>query len=188
MATSFHATTIPSNPFHASFMTLSASCLHIPTTADLSSQDLPMPTPEPFDAEKIITLWTELLTLQIDLGYYPDEGAISFPPPEGRPIDEAMCQEFNLSSEVVTLIKRLPCPSTFDGAWDTPIFNESVAVSFADSTMIRGSRDLENRWIGPGECVRPDYMNPEDLTLVMEKDESGYHLIPDTKASKQTSI
>jgi hypothetical protein len=147
-----------------------------------------MPTSEPFDADKIIALWTELLSLQIDLGYYPNEGAISFPPLEGRPIDEAICREFNLSSEVVSLMKRLPCPSTFDGAWDTPIFNESVAVSFADSTMIRGSRDLENRWIGPGEHVRPDYMNPEDLTLVMEKDESGHHLILDTKASRQPDI
>jgi hypothetical protein len=27
-------------------------------------------------------------------------------------------------------------------------------------------------------------MNPEDLVLVIEKDESGYHLILDTKASR----
>ena len=143
-----------------------------------------MPASELFDADRIIALWTELLTLQIDLGYYSNKGAISFPPPEGRPIDEAICREFNLSSGVVSLMKQLSCPLTFDEVWDTPIFNESVAVSFADSTMIRGSRDLENHWIGPGEHVRPDYMNPEGLRLVMEKDESRYHLILDTKASR----
>jgi hypothetical protein len=143
-----------------------------------------MSSSEPFDADKIISLWTKLLTLQIDLGFYSDEDSISFPPPEGRPVDETICQELNLSGEVIALMKRLPCPSTFDEAWHSTIFNESVAIPFTDSEMIRSSRDLENRGSGPGGLFRPDYMNPEDLVLVIEKDESGYHLILDTKASR----
>ena len=140
-----------------------------------------MSASEPFDADKIVSLWSELLTLQIALGYYPDSSSISFPPPEGRAIDEAICQEYSLSSEVITLMKRLPCPSSFDDAWDTTIFNESVAVPFAENKYIRNSRDPDNSWSG---SFRPDYMHPSDLALVLEKDESGYHLILDTKASR----
>jgi hypothetical protein len=90
----------------------------------ISSADSFVSAREPFDAGKIVDLWTDLLTLQVSLGYYSGEeeayrDPISFPPAEGRPIDEALCQELGLS----TLMKRLPCPSTFDVAWDIPALN-----------------------------------------------------------------
>ncbi|KAI8940613.1 hypothetical protein NX059_001885 [Plenodomus lindquistii] len=135
---------------------------------------------EPFDADKIISLWTKLLKLQIDIGYYPRADSISFPPPEGRNIDETVCNELGLSSEVISLMKRLPCPSNFDEAWETTIFDESIAVPFTDSEWIVNSRDPVNRWVRP---IRQDYMNPEDIALVVDKDESGYQLILDTKAN-----
>lgn len=143
-----------------------------------------MSVSEPFNVDKIISLWTELLTLQIDLGFYSDNDAISFPPPEGRHIDEVVCDQFGLSDDVISLMRRLPCPSTFDEAWESTVFNESMAIPFTDSDWVRRSRDLENCWSGPGGPVRADYMNSGDLCLVVDKDETGYHLILDTKESK----
>jgi hypothetical protein len=144
-----------------------------------------MPSSEPFDADKIIFLWTKLLQLQVDIGYYPNDDSISFPPPEGRDVDETLCQELRLTDEVILLLKRLPCPSNFDEAWETTIFYESMAVPFTDSEWIQSSRDPERHWsVDDDMPLRLDFMKPEELALVLEKDEPGYNLIIDTKASK----
>lgn len=154
----------------------------------ISSADSFVSAREPFDAEKIVDLWTQLLTLQVNLGYYSSEEEIygepiSFPPAEGRSMDEALCTELALSERVIALMKRLPCPSSFDVAWDMPVFNESMAVPFTESESIRSSRDLERLCGGAAAC-RQEYMSPDDLALVVDKDETGYHLILDTKESK----
>ena len=139
---------------------------------------------EPFDANKIILLQTKLLQLQVDIGYYPNDDSISFPPPEGRAIDETLCQELRLTDEVILLLKRLPCPSDFDEAWDTTIFYESMAVPFTDSEWIQSSRDPERYWYANNDTpLRLDFMRPEELALVLVKGEPGYNLIIDTKAS-----
>jgi len=137
---------------------------------------------EPFDAAKIIALWTKLFELQVDLGYYENNNAISFPPPEGRPVDEALCQELHLSEEVITLLKRLPCPRNFDEAWETPIIYESFAIPLAENKWIRESRDPERcRLPEPDKPLRLDYLKPEELALVLFKDQAGHNLILDTK-------
>lgn len=146
-----------------------------------------MSAPEPFDAEKIISLWTKLLQFQVDIGYYESDDSISFPPTKGRAVDETVCQELGLTDEVITLMKRLPCPSNFDEAYDTTILSDSMAVPFTDSEWIRNSRDPERCWFAGGDMpLRLDYMKPEDLSLVLAKDEPGCHLILDTKASQDS--
>ncbi|KAF2127492.1 hypothetical protein P153DRAFT_432624 [Dothidotthia symphoricarpi CBS 119687] len=143
-----------------------------------------MSTSEPFNVDRIVSLWTELLQLQIDIGYYPTDDFISFPPPEGRPIDEKLCQELHLTDEVISLLKRLPCPPNFSEAYDTPIFDESMAVPFTDNEWIRNSRDLKRCWYAnDNEPLRLDYLKPEELALVLEIDDTGRHLILDTKAN-----
>ncbi|KAF2121006.1 hypothetical protein BDV96DRAFT_641643 [Lophiotrema nucula] len=142
-----------------------------------------MSASDPFDIDRIVSLWTELLNLQVKIGYYPREDSISFPPPEGRPVDEALCQELHLTEEVITLLKRLPCPSSFDEAWETPIFYESMAIPFTENEWIRNSRDPERYLLGGIEPLRPDFMKPEELALVLMQDEPGHHLILDTKAN-----
>jgi hypothetical protein len=145
-----------------------------------------MSTSEPFDVDKIVSLWTKLFELQVDLGYYPDEDSISFPPTEGRPVDETLCQELHLTEEVITLLKRLPCPQDFNEAWETQIFNESMAIPFTDNEWIRNSRDPERSWYANDNTpLRLDYLKPEELALVLYTDEPGYHLILDTKDSKK---
>ncbi|KAF2850218.1 hypothetical protein T440DRAFT_518333 [Plenodomus tracheiphilus IPT5] len=79
-------------------------------------------------------------------------------------------------------MKRLTCPSTFDEAWETTISPESIAIPFTETESIRNSRDSDNWCAGPSG-IRSDYMNPEDIALVVDKDEPGYHLILDTKAN-----
>jgi hypothetical protein len=145
-----------------------------------------MSASEPFDADKIVSLWTKLFELQVDLGYYENDDSISFPPPEGRPVDEALCQELHLTEEVITLLKRLPCPRSFNEAWNTPIIYESFAVPFTQNEWIRNSRDPDHAMLAHNiDPLRLDYLKPEELALVLTKDEPGHHLILDTKDSKE---
>ncbi|KAJ4369883.1 hypothetical protein N0V83_005647 [Neocucurbitaria cava] len=142
-----------------------------------------MSSTEPFDVDRIISLWTKILQLQVDIGYYPNDDSISFPPPGGRAVDETICQEFGLTDEVLSLLKRLPCPSNFDEAYETTIFEESMAVPLTDSEWIRNSRDPARCWYADADAPLRSDLKPEELALVLVKDESGYNLILDTKAS-----
>lgn len=144
-----------------------------------------MPTSEPFDADEIISLWTQLLELQVNIGYYPNDDCISFPPPEGRTVNEALCQQLRLTDDVITLLKRLPCPKDFDEARDTEIVYDTMAVPFTEDEWILNSRDHERCLYSDDDMPhRPDLLKPEELALLVATDEAGYHLILDTKASK----
>jgi hypothetical protein len=138
-----------------------------------------------FDVAKIIPLWTQLLQLQVDIGYHDHDDSISFPPSEGRAVDETLCQELGLADKVIFLLKHLPCPSTFDDAYDTPILYESMAVPFENNEWIRNSRDPERCWCAGGDTpLRLDFMKSGDITLVLAMDEPGHHLILDTEAGR----
>lgn len=155
------------------------------TSLNLGCLKFIMSSSEPLDADKIVCLWTKLFQLQVDLGYYPNADSISFPPPEGRTIDESVCQELGLTDEVVSLMKRLPCPSNFDEAYDTTLLCDTMAIPFDDTRWIRNSRDPERCWeIGHDAPARTDAMKPTELTLLVAQDEPGYHLILDTEDSK----
>jgi hypothetical protein len=143
----------------------------------------------PFEVDKIVSLWTKLLELQVDIGYYPNDNSISFLPPEGRAVDETLCRDLRLTAEVISLLNRLPFPSNFDEAYDTTIFYESMAVPFTDDEWIRKSRDPERCFYADEDMsFRSDFLMPGELALVLAKDEPGYNLILDTRASKWQQI
>ena len=136
---------------------------------------------EPPDVDETVALRTQLLTLQIDLGYCTDEEAVSLFPPEGRPIEEAICQKLN-SNLVLLPLKRLPCLSTFDEAWNTPSSTSLPPFSFEENFLNRELRSLESH-LGPDDYTLLDYMNHEERPDVPEKDELGHDLNLNSRAS-----
>jgi hypothetical protein len=142
-----------------------------------------------FDSARVISLWTRLLQLQLDLGYYENDDSITFPPTEGRTVDDTLCEELGLSEEVISLLKHLPCPSTFDEAYETPIIHDSMAVPFTNNEWIRNSRDPDRCWFAGGDTpLRLDFMKSGDITLIISMDEPGHHLILDTEAGKSSKF
>jgi hypothetical protein len=86
---------------------------------------------------------------------------------------------------VIALLKRLPCPSHFDEAYDTTIFYETMAVPFTDDECIRNSRDPERCFYADEDMpFQPELLKPEELALVVVKGKPGYTLILDTRARK----
>jgi hypothetical protein len=144
-----------------------------------------MSSSELFDSARVISLWTQLLQLQLDLGYYENADSIAFPPTAGRVVDDTLCEELGLSEDVILLLKHLPCPLTIDEAYETPMLHDSMAVPFTDSEWIRNSRDPDRCWFAGGDTpLRPGSMKSGDIALVIAVDEPGHHLILDTEAGK----
>lgn len=133
---------------------------------------------EPSDVDKTVALRTQLLTMQIDRVYCTDEEALL--PPEGRPIEEAICQKLN-SNQVFLPLKRLPCLSTFDEAWNTPSSTSLPPFSFEENFLNRELRSLESH-LGPDNYTLLDYMNYGEGPNVPEKDELGHDLSLNSRA------
>jgi hypothetical protein len=148
-----------------------------------------MSSSELFDSARVISLWTRLLQLQLDLGYYENNDSIAFPSTEGRTVDDTLCAELGLSKEVIFLLKHLPCPLKFDEAYETPMLHYSMAVPFTDSEWIRNSRDLDRCWFAGGDTpLRLNFMKSGDIALIIAVDEPGQHLILDTEAGKLSGL
>jgi hypothetical protein len=49
--------------------------------------------------KKIVYFWSKLLELQRDIGYSPNDDPISFPPLEGRAVDETLSHDYALQTK-----------------------------------------------------------------------------------------
>ena len=128
-----------------------------------------------YDESQIIDLVTEYYNLILSLNYLSAE-EVDFPPPEGREIDQELCKSFGLTSEVISLMQRLPCPSAEGTMLEYEMFMpNSFANSFVNSKLIELGRD-------PEMLERLDFLAPSHIGLSMMGDE-GVWLVLDTARS-----
>ncbi|GAB7351189.1 hypothetical protein MBLNU459_g1633t1 [Dothideomycetes sp. NU459] len=127
---------------------------------------------EQYNESRIIALVTEYYQLLFSLCYISAED-IDFPPTGGREIDEALCQSLNLTPEVVSLMRHLPCPCEEGIMLDIDLFiPASFANSFVNRKLIGLGRD-------PEIAERMDFLAPTDIALSIMGDEGAY-LVLDT--------
>ncbi|KAJ5712753.1 hypothetical protein N7493_009221 [Penicillium malachiteum] len=129
---------------------------------------------KPYDEKLIVDNFHELYRLLIQLGYFKSED-ILFPGHERHSINEELCQELNLSQEVVSLMKKLPYP--VDG-YHKPILWQSRAFEYYRDEDILNGRDPEQA--DTGNELRKDFLLPHEIALTCWLDD-GISVILDTK-------
>ena len=128
-----------------------------------------------YDESHIVSLVTEYYNLILSLCYLSAD-EVDFPPPEGRQIDEELCNSFNLTPEVRSLMRRLPCPSAEGTMTEYEMFIlNSFANSFVNSKLIELGRD-------PEYFERLDFLAPSHIAMSIMGDE-GVWLVLDTARS-----
>lgn len=134
-----------------------------------------------YDGSQIISLVTEYYNLILSLCYLSAE-EVDFPPPEGRQIDEELCESLNLTSEVKSLMRRLPCPSAEGTMLEYEMFiPNSFANSFIDSKLIELGRD-------PEMLDRPGFLEPSHIALSVMGDEGAWLVVDTAKSNAQLCI
>jgi hypothetical protein len=108
---------------------------------------------------------------------------VLWPPEDGHPIDEGVCNELNISAEAKSLIRRLPCPI---GSYSPVYLYESSQIySITDGDTLRHSRESpsydENK-----DSLADRYILPQDVQLSSEDPETPV-IILDTRESKYNS-
>lgn len=133
-----------------------------------------------YDENQIIDLVTEYYNLILSLCYLSAE-EVDFPPPEGRRIDEELCNSFNLTPEVISLMRRLPCPSAEGTMLEYEMFiPNSFANSFVDSKLIELGRD-------PEILERSDFLDPSHIALSIMGDEGAWLVLDTTRSNAHLS-
>lgn len=135
-----------------------------------------MMTGEPYNEQEIVALVTEYYHLLFSLCYVSvDE--IDFPSPEGREVDEALCRSLQLTPEVISLMRHLPCPCSEGIMLEYDLFvPQSFANSFVDSKLIELGRD-------PEIAERTNYLKPTDIALTIMGDEGAYIVLDTAKSN-----
>lgn len=132
-------------------------------------------TTKNYNEQDIIALVTEYYHLVILLCYIPAD-TIEFPPPLGREIDEELCHSLQLTPEVISLMRHLPCPQYEGIMLGFELFvPDSYANSFINTRLVRAGRD-------PEYGTRLDYLKPTDIALTIMGDEGSF-LVLDTSKS-----
>lgn len=130
---------------------------------------------QPYDESRIVALITEYYHLLFTLCYYNPED-IDFPPLEGREVDKALCQSMNLTPEVASLMRHIPCPTNDHTMLGYEfLLPNSHANSFVNDRLIEDGRNTET-------FERLDYLLPTDIALTLMGDE-GQNLVLDTSKS-----
>lgn len=133
-------------------------------------------TGEPYNEQEIVALITEYYHLLFSLCYISVE-EIDFPPSEGREVDEALCRSLQLTPEVTSLMRHLPCPCSEGIMLEVDLFvPESFANSFVDSKLIEFGRD-------PEIAERTFFLKPTDIALTIMGDEGAYLVLDTAKSS-----
>ncbi|RAH47410.1 uncharacterized protein BO95DRAFT_441231 [Aspergillus brunneoviolaceus CBS 621.78] len=134
----------------------------------------------PYKEDTIVTLVSDIYRIYVQLGYMNNRAdgmeELAWPPPGGHAINEAICQELNLSPKVISLMRRLPYPVSYHIAADLPFKEWSTAFAYIEDRQIRDGRD-PGRWIF--DEPRTDFLLPHEIALAGADDE-GIHLILDT--------
>ncbi|KAF8859498.1 hypothetical protein BDZ45DRAFT_725250 [Acephala macrosclerotiorum] len=119
----------------------------------------------PYDEAEIVGLITELYELLVKFAYFPHD-AVTWPPENGQPINDALCEELHLDPIIASLMKKLPYLDS-DLRYHVHLFPGSEPYSFLQDGDILESRDPENLAPRPGEesKLRLDYLLPHDVAL-----------------------
>jgi hypothetical protein len=134
-----------------------------------------MSTPS-YNESQVIAPIAEYYHLLISLHYITLD-CIDFPPPQGREISLPLCQSLNLTSEVISLMKHIPCPIDEHVMLDYEFFiPNSHGNSFCSERLIRMGRDPE---IGE----REGWLKNTDVAITIMGDE-GRYLVLDTAKSR----
>jgi hypothetical protein len=129
-----------------------------------------------YNESQIIALITEYYHLLISLHYITLD-CIDFPPPQGRETSLPLCESPNLTPEVISLMKYLPCPIDEHVMLDHEfLLLNSYGNSFCSERLIRMGRDPE---IGE----REGWLQNTDIAITIMGDE-GQYLVLDTAGSK----
>jgi hypothetical protein len=131
---------------------------------------------QPCDEFQIIALITEYYHLLISLHYITLD-CIDFPPPQGREISLPLCKSLNLTPEVISLMKHIPCPIDEHVMLDHEFFlPNSHGNSFCSERLIRMNRDPEIQ-------EREAWLQNTDIAITIMGDE-GRYLVLDTAKSR----
>lgn len=115
----------------------------------------------PYNEQEIVNLVVELYELLVELCYFP-HADIAWPPQlKGHHINEVICEELGLATEVVRLMRRIPYPRDSYLAKDFELFPWSRVFVYVEDEELRNGRDPDNY----GEECRLDYIKKTDLAL-----------------------
>ncbi|PYH77565.1 hypothetical protein BO82DRAFT_435687 [Aspergillus uvarum CBS 121591] len=135
----------------------------------------------PYSEDTIVALLSDIYRIYVQLGYMNNRAdgmeELAWPPPEGHSINEAICEELNLSPKVISLMRRLPYPVSIGIAANIPFMPRSTAFVYIDDRQIRDGRD-PGRWTF--DRPRKDFLLPHEIALACSDDE-GIHLVLDTE-------
>jgi hypothetical protein len=131
---------------------------------------------QPYNESKIIALITEYYHLLISL-HYVILDCIEFPPPQGREISLPLCESLDLTPEVISLMKHLPCPIDEQVMLDHEfLLPNSYGNSFCSERLIRMNRDPEIQ-------ERGAWLQNTDVAITIMGDQ-GRWLVLDTAKSE----
>ncbi|PYI35399.1 hypothetical protein BP00DRAFT_422171 [Aspergillus indologenus CBS 114.80] len=135
----------------------------------------------PYNEDTIVGLVSDIYRIYVQLGYMNNRAdateELVWPPPEGHSINEALCEELDLSPKVISLMRRLPYPVSIGIAAYLPFKPLSTAFAYIDDRQIRDGRD-PGRWIY--DQPRTNFLLPHEIALASADDE-GIHIILDTE-------
>jgi hypothetical protein len=131
---------------------------------------------EAYDEQKVIDLVTEYYQLLFSLCYLSADD-VDFPPPEGREIDPELCESLGLTPEVISLMRRLPCPREEGVMLGYQMFIPgSFANSFVNNKLIELGRD-------PEIAERLDFLAPAHIALSIMDDEGACLVLDSARSS-----
>ncbi|TGO22516.1 hypothetical protein BPAE_0164g00030 [Botrytis paeoniae] len=136
---------------------------HIPDNDDPSTEWLPIYNERtPYVEAEIVHLIHEIVRNFVRLSTV-SEATVTWPPEGGHHLDEALCNELNISDAAKSLIRLLPCP----GNCNSPIFlyQSSQLFEISDNGFnLRSSR--ESPLFVEGKTPAPEcYILPHDVQL-----------------------
>lgn len=135
----------------------------------------------PYSENTIVNLVSDIYRIYLQLNYISD-WEVSWAPPEGHNINQALCEELHLDPVVISLMKRLPYFRFSGISGDIEfILPFSRAFVYLQDYEIRGGRDPERFEF---DEPRSDVLLPHEIALTCSMDE-GSHVILDTKESKR---
>ncbi|KAJ5725000.1 uncharacterized protein N7483_006357 [Penicillium malachiteum] len=163
--------------------------LHIPPPLQEDMNEGKDVTPElhvsqlPYSEDTIVNIISDIYRIYLQLNYISD-WQVTWAPPGGHNINQALCEELHIDPVVISLMKRLPYFRFSRIASDIEfIYRWSRAFTYLQDYEIRGGHD-PNRF--EYDDPRPDFLLPYEIALTCSTDE-GCHLTLDTKESKHLS-
>jgi hypothetical protein len=122
------------------------------------------PIIEPYSEEAIVSSMTALYNILIDLGVINSDDVVC-PPPGGHSINIKLCDTLHLNPRVVSLMKRLPYPTTLQTSLNFDLLEDTRAPNYTIDSEIEDGRDPDG--VGTRDDKRLAYLAPTDIALTI---------------------